>query len=275
MIGGEGGIGLRRQQSRQHDPGAGRGQPCQRRGKALQRPQQNIGKDEIAAPARADSPRCDAVGLEHFDQSAGTVEPRIGARGPHGIVVDIDRQHRPAQGARGGDRQHTRAGADVEDFLRTAPFAKRLTNPVERDEAPPGGAVMTGAEGERRLDLDADAVRRNPRAVVGAVHDEAAGRHRRQAGETLPHPVGGGDALEPQRRGRVPGRRRGQRPGRALVRRDAEIDRHPPAAVTAIHKAGGDVVGGEALGKDIRNTARRLFIGFEQRDARCVVIGGT
>ncbi len=44
---------------------------------------------------------------------------------------------------------------------------------------------MAGAEGERGLDLDADAVRRDAGAVVRAVHDEAAGRDRLEPGEAL------------------------------------------------------------------------------------------
>ena len=48
---------------------------------------------------------------------------------------------------------------------------------------------MAGAEGERRLDFDADPVDRDAGAVVGAVHDKTAGGDRRQAGETLADPV--------------------------------------------------------------------------------------
>ena len=53
-IGGQRGAGLRRQQAGKHDAATGRGQPLQRRGDALQRPEQDIGEDEIErrAPGR-------------------------------------------------------------------------------------------------------------------------------------------------------------------------------------------------------------------------------
>ena len=61
---------------------------------------------------------------------------------------------------------------------------------------------MTGAEGERRLDFDADAVWRNAGAVVRAVHDEPAGRDRLKPGEAVAHPIRRLDDLETQRLGR-------------------------------------------------------------------------
>ena len=53
-IGRDGGVGLGRQQAGQHDARAGRGEPRQRRGEALQRPQQDIGEDEIVGRALAE-----------------------------------------------------------------------------------------------------------------------------------------------------------------------------------------------------------------------------
>ena len=83
----------------------------------------------------------------------------------------------------------------------SAPCATRLANTIERQQTAACGAVVAGAEGERRLDLDADPVRRDPRAVVGAVHDKAAGGDRLEPGEALLDPIGRGVAAEAQHRG--------------------------------------------------------------------------
>ena len=50
-------------------------------------------------------------------------------------------------------------------------------------------AVMAGAEGEAGLDLDADVVRADARAVVRAVHEKAPGAHGREAGQRIGDPV--------------------------------------------------------------------------------------
>jgi hypothetical protein len=55
---------------------------------------------------------------------------------------------------------------------------------------------MAGAEGERGLDLDADAVGRNAGTVVRAVYDKAAGRDRLQSDEALGDPILRGNAFE-------------------------------------------------------------------------------
>ena len=62
---------------------------------------------------------------------------------------------------------------------------------------------MAGAERERRLDLDADGASRNAGAVMGAVHDEAAGRDRLEPAQALAHPVPCSAPLEDQRLGRL------------------------------------------------------------------------
>ena len=89
-------------------------------------------------------------------------------------AIDIARQHRMPKGFRRRDREHAGAGADVQHSPRTL----RLGNPIQCQQAAARRSVMAGAEGKRRLDLDADAVRRNPRAVVRAMHREPAGLDR-------------------------------------------------------------------------------------------------
>ena len=73
---------------------------------------------------------------------------------------------------------------------------RMIRQAVERQQAAAGRAVMAGTEGERGLDLDADAVRFNAGAVVRAVHDKSAGRDRLQPDEALRDPILRGDALE-------------------------------------------------------------------------------
>ena len=123
---------------------------------------------------------------------------------------------------------------------------------------------MAGAERQRRFDLDADAVERDAGAVVGAVHDEAAGGDRREPGEAFAHPIFGGHALEAQRLRRFGFCRRGGQPAdHGLVGRGTKIHRHPPAAGAVIHKADGNFVRRKALGEMIGDPVRRSFIGFE------------
>jgi len=54
----------------------------------------------------------------------------------------------------GGERQHAAAGAEVENMRGTADFQDR----VEHGEAAARRAVVAGAEGERRLDLQRDVI---------------------------------------------------------------------------------------------------------------------
>ena len=103
---------------------------------------------------------------------------------------------------------------------------------------------MAGAESQRRFDLDADAIERDAGAVVGAVHDEAAGGDGSQSGEAFAHPIRRRDALEAQRfGGSVACGRGGQRAYYFLIGRGTKMHRHPPAAGADIHKAHRNFVG--------------------------------
>ena len=213
--------------------------------RAAARPSRCSGPSRILAKIRSNGARArnrgvaDAVGSHDLDQAAGAVEPRIGARDAHGA------RHRcrsPARAAAARGRRRWRArrcrcrDRECAGASRCA-FEPALAQPVEREQAAARGAVMAGAEGERRLDLDADAVGRHAGAVMRAVHDEAAGRDRRQSGEALPNPVRRFDAPEAQSRGRRgSGRRLHRRPHRVSVGRRAEMDRDAPASAAGIHK---------------------------------------
>ena len=138
---------------------------------------------------------------------------------------------------------------------------------VQRQQAAARGAVMAGAEGERGLDLDAQRVDRHRGAVMRAVHDEAAGAHRLEAGEALRHPVGLRQRLEGQRRRRVLARRHPhQRAHRRLVGRLAEIDRHLPAAAVALEGGAGGVVGIERFVQRAGQRARGFLVAGEAGD---------
>ena len=254
-VGGDHRIGLRRQYARKHDAASGRGEPPQWRGDAFERPEQNVGEDQVVGRVRADRPRADAVRQYHRQQIAGAVMLGIAARGLHGEGVVVGRQHVRMQRTSGGDRQHAGARADIENahvvrhpevaarraaqpsrLLPTWHFncrnrfirfrlgrrpgpcilrgslrshlrmtghelspPPRLADRIERQQAAARRAVVAGAEGERGFDLDADAIEGNARAVVRAVHDEAAGLDRLQSGETFAHPIGRFDRSELQR----------------------------------------------------------------------------
>ena len=107
---------------------------------------------------------------------------------------------------RRGDRQHAGAGAEIEHAPRTV----RLQHMIEQQQAAARGAVMAGAERQRRLDLDAELVRRDARAIMLAVHDEAPGGDRDEVLEAGLDPVPGLDGVE----GDVLARRRRRRRGR-------------------------------------------------------------
>ena len=212
----------------------------------------------------ADAPGGDAVGFHDLDHRARAVETGVGARDADGAGVDVGREHAAAQRAGGGDGEDAAAGAEIEDAPTPTPSGQRLAKVIEREQAAARGAVMAGAEGQRRFDLDPDPVDRDAGAVVGAVHDKTARRDRRQAGEALAHPVLRRDAREVQLPGRRgPGGARDHRAHRLAVGRRAKIDRDLPTPAAGVEQAHGDIVSGEVFGEEIGQSARRLFVGFQ------------
>ena len=158
-------------------------------------------------------------------------------RDAHGAGVVVGRDHAAAQRARGGDGEHARAGAEIENTRRRLAAAKRFAQPVQRQETAARGAVMAGAEGERRLDLDADAVERNAAAVVRAVHRKTAGRDRLKPGEACADPILHGDTLEAQRlSSRRPQHGRDQVAYLVPVEFSAGVERQAPRSAAVIHK---------------------------------------
>ena len=90
---------------------------------------------------------------------------------------------------------------------------------VERQQASPRRAVVSGAEGEGGPDLDADAVGPDAGAIVLAVDDEAAGLDRLEPFLARLHPVLRRQGLERECIRRLrPGGKADQRAHRGLVR---------------------------------------------------------
>ena len=136
-----------------------------------------------------------------------------------------------------------------------------MHNPIQRQQAPPRRAVMAGAEGERGLDLDADAVGRDRRPVVRAMHREAAGDDRPEIAQARGNPIRRRDGFERERRACLGSGRFGDTGShRRLVGRRGEVGFDAPSgralerrhgSLEAVHQPVGDapcrrLVAGEA-----------------------------
>ncbi len=109
---------------------------------------------------------------------------------------------------------------------------------------------------KRGLDLDGDRIGGQARAVVRAMHDETAGAHRLQAGQTLRHPIGIADLLESERlRRRRTGEARDQRSDGAFVRRLAKMDGQLPLPAVALEGGADQVAVTEAFVDGARQAA--------------------
>ena len=256
--------GLRIEEPREHDPSIGRGERRDRCCEPFERIEQNICKDDGVGRAFAQSPLGGAGGMHDPNILGDAIDARIGARRRYRARIDIACDHRPPQRLGGSDGQHARTGADVE---HGAPGAARAAVPlrdaIEREQATAGTAVMAGAEGEPRLDLNSNTVDANAGAVMRPMHDEATGLDRLEAFEARAHPVGGCEHLEAQAsRSGWPCDRRDERANGRFVRFVTEMQRERPAflllrnrdgnglSVAAFRKrvvepSGGGRIGGE------------------------------
>ena len=112
------------------------------------------------------------------------VEARVGAGDVHGAHVDVGCEHARAQNFCRGDGEDAAAGAEIENVARF--FS--LHQFIDRQQAAACRAVMAGAEGERGLDFDSDAMCRHARAIVRAMHDELPGMDRSKCRRDSPRP---------------------------------------------------------------------------------------
>ena len=134
-----------------------RHRPCQ----LPQRIGEDVGQHQVERAAAANSGAAKPVARITRtwcpDRSAWRSRRRPGPR--------AGRCRRPAplvQRLRSRDRQHAGAGAEIEHAARAAGFQDM----VEQQQAAARGAVVAGAEGERRLDLDGELVGRHAIAVM-------------------------------------------------------------------------------------------------------------
>ena len=134
---------------------------------------------------------------------------------------------------------------------------------------------MAGAEGERGLDLDADALRGNPVAVMRAVNDEAAGLDRLEAFQARLHPVLRLHRLEAHAcRRRLVGGQRDQLPDGGFIRRLAEMDGDVPAAVRVLERGDRGLAVVEGFGQNVGNAPRAAFVGKGEDGAGGLVLFG-
>src|SRR5690348_5975378 len=98
----------------------------------------------------------------------------------------------------GPGRRPSRLGLSAERLRVTGLNFAPPQKPIQRQQASPRRSVMSRAEGERRLDLDRDRVRRNLSAMMSALDHEAPGANDRKPFETLFDPVLLRDRLEPK-----------------------------------------------------------------------------
>ena len=205
-IGGERGIGLRLSAGPTGRHGRRRDELRQRRGEPLQRPEQDIGEDEIERRAAANAGRGERRSPARRVTTAPARLSRALSRATRtACAVDIGRQHAAAQRARRGDGEHAGAGAEVENASRPC---RRLAHPVQREQAAARRAVMAGAEGERRLDLDADPVDGTSARSCAPCTTKRPAVDRLKPGEAFGDPILGRDAFELRTFAARPGRRR-------------------------------------------------------------------
>ena len=126
---------------------------------------------------------------------------------------------------------------------------------------------MAGAEGKRRLDLDADLVWPDAGAVMRAMHGKTPGLDGGEAGEAPRHPVGSGGLAEfKRRRCGLASRLCHQRRDRGLIGGLAEMDLQPPLSVARLEGRTGGVLGIEAFAKIEDEPPRRRLVAAQGRD---------
>src|SRR3984957_10100199 len=139
-------------------------------------------------------------------------------------------------------------------------------------------AVMAGAEGEPRLDLDRHVIRPDTRAIVASVNEKASRPDGREAGKRVGDPVAllcetkSGGA-----RRRVVGGGGDQRPERVLVGRLTEIGLHEPRfaaawpKIVSLEHGRGGLGRLEALKDEVGDRAGAALIADEANQMRGVV----
>ena len=145
---------------------------------------------------------------------------------------------------------------------------------AEQHEAAAGRAVMAGAEGERRLDLDAELVHAHGAAIMLAMQQKPSGADRREAGERVRDPIGLLHAAEFH----LGGERRARHEADELadlrlVRRRAEIGLDDPRAldlgpVGRLLEGAGRVSAGSKVSTITSATCRAVVASGQRRRIR-------
>jgi hypothetical protein len=144
---------------------------------------------------------------------------------------------------------------------------------VERQQTSPRGAVMAGAEGERGLDLDADAVARNAGAVVRSMDQKAAGRDRLEPRKARRDPVARRHRLDDEFAHRLRARNGADEIAqRRLVRRLRKMRLHAPGAVRPLECRDRRVRAD--LGQRVGEPSRGRAVAIHTRQARDGRISG-
>ena len=120
---------------------------------------------------------------------------------------------------------------------------------------------MPGPERQRRLDLDAELVRRHPGAIMPAMHDEAAGGDGDEIFEAGLDPVLGFDGVECDGIcGGIVGGELYQLADRGFIGLLGEVHTDIPAAVSAFEGGDGGLVVIEAFVQQIDHAPRGSFV---------------
>ena len=108
---------------------------------------------------------------------------------------------------------------------------------IEQQQAAARGAVVAGAEGQRRLDFNADLVGCDPLAVMLAVDDEAPGRHGHEVFEAGLDPILGLDGVEANALRNFPTRGIGHEfADQRLIGRLGKMHRDVPSAIRPLER---------------------------------------
>jgi len=231
--------------------------PRHRRCQLPQRIGEDVRQHQVERRGHGELRRRESGGANRLHQMSGPVRPRILARDGDRQRIDIGREDALVQRLGRGNRQHAGAGAEIEHASRTP----GLQHMVEQQQAAPRGAVMAGAERQRRLDLDAELVGRNAVAVVLAMDDEAAGGHRDQIFQARLDPIPGFDRVENHAAcglgiGGVGHELAQQR----LIGRIGKMHRDVPAPVRPLERGDRGLVIKKNFGQDVDDTFGSGFV---------------
>ena len=222
------------------------------------------------ASTRSNGPACcelrrrKAGGADRLHQMPGHVEPGVFPRDLHRGRIDVAGQNFLVQRLGRGDRQHAGAGAEIEH----APRTPGLQHMIEQQQAAARGAVMAGAERQRRLDLDAELVGRDARAIMLAVHDETPGRDRNEVLEAGLDPVPGLDGVESDASGDILAGSVGHELAQQrLIRRVGKMHGDVPAPVRPFERGDGGLALEKDFGKHVDDVPGGVFVADREAGA--------